>query len=906
MDKKLLNLETGKYYLFTDVECISSGKNTAVFRGRLGEQPVVLKRPAPGASRKKTEDFIKLYKKHLNLSGRHPETISWPMGLFEDENVPYIVVKGNTSQTLETFFQEETSIFRRLRVIREVCAVVNSLHEENLLLLDIKPANFLYVDSPGVTRVELFDLDSIIPVPQEWESTGDYVISGTRSYAPAELRAALDGESADIGIWCDVAGIGALIYEAIYGEPPFTSGSEINDKPGKKYDLSHLEGISAQCVNILETILRKTLSSDIDDRYHSLKELMAYLDKLLPELDPELEKLKEKERLRRRVRYRRISINAVGFLALLLAAIFGVYRYYNPIVYIQLRIYPYVGARAENLDRDFAVITERLERLNAKDIQNQNGELSARVRATDSLWHNKDISTVVMSLITGRGELRLFDSANYGDDRKELSINSSDIESIKSMSMLEANQKYNIPLYVEDVSGYRKSLSSAQACILLDLEPGVLDWLSGLDARAVELCMEIGPFDALYFVAVFISDDGKSLVAVLPEEYGLEMADALSDIIMGEKLLEEYSKSYTIIPEYLPVRLGTRGEYQVDENQQGENWVNLFFEGYEDFSDEEFQNNLINIQARLDFIEQPYFIGRASTMDNQLFVSIDPSGFSSSISELIGGVAPEIESWPYTEYGYMEIASVSIIERSGYLALAVGVEDPEMLQTATEHMTAVPGAELRLAYSDGILSCDVQEPIYNGIIVFDKLYAAGLEHISEEYLYILKLIKYNIENNTFDNLSLRRTLFPAGNGYGMSSITEDEKALVKEIEKNFPGVTSYLENESGKRLVIKLNLPADENLPKTGIDMAIRIFDAAQLDTQKLDYVLIQLTAESDTELCRLIFSWPLFDYSTKMFCEGAVAGEYFDSYYDEIEALSDNAFFEGRDFSMYKISLRK
>ena len=900
MDKKLLHLETGKYYLFTDVECISSGKNSAVFRGRLGEQPVVLKRPAPGASRKKTEDFIKLYKKHLNLSGRHPETISWPMGLFEDENVPYIVVKGNTSQTLETFFQEETSIFRRLRVIREVCAVVNSLHDENLLLLDIKPANFLYVDSPGVTRVELFDLDSIIPVPQEWESTGDYVISGTRSYAPAELRAALDGKSADIGIWCDVAGIGALIYEAIYGEPPFTSGSEINDKPGKKYDLSHLEGISAQCGNMLETILRKTLSSDIEDRYHSLKELMADIDKLLPELDPELEKLKEKERLRRRARYRRISINTVGFLALLLAAIFGVYRYYNPPVYIDISIFPVVKPSDENLAHDFAVITERLQRLKAKDIKAENGEISASIPATDGLWHNKSLSEVLLALVTGKGDLYFYKPWNLGDSDEQLKLSSGDVISARSISMLEVNQNYNIPLYDEDLYGYKKTLSSAQVCILLELQPGLIDRLSAKDIREVTLSMDVSRMSWFTFDAVIFLEDENCVVAVLREEYGMEMAEALTDIIMGEKLFEEYNGEYTISPEYLPVRHAVRGNYQVEKDEQGENWVNLFFEGYEDFNDENFQNNLVNVQARLDIMEQPYFIGRASTMDNQIFVSTDPSKFSPAIAQLIGGPTPNIEQWPNVEYAYMEISSVNIIERSGELALAVGVKEPEILQSVTEHLTEFPGAELRMSLSSTILSCDVDEPIYNGIIVFDKLYAAGLDYISDEYLNVLKLIKYNFENPG-NYVSLFNTSFPDGIGYGLSSYTEEEKALVEDIEAAFPGVTAYLDEESEKDLVIKLNLPADDTLPEKAADIVTRIFEEFQMDTRKFDMVIIQMTREPDREFCRLLFSWP-FEYTTKMDSWAFVAGESFDSFYDDIEAFGNIPFFEGRNFYMYNI----
>lgn len=902
MDKKLLNLETGKYYLFTDVECISSGKNTEVFRGRLGEQPVVLKRPAPGVSRKKTEDFIKLYKKHLNLSGRHPETISWPMGLFEDENVPYIVVKGNTSHTLETFFQEETSIFRRLRVIREVCAVVNSLHEENLLLLDIKPANFLYVYSPGVTRVELFDLDSIIPVPQEWESTGDYVISGTRSYAPAELRAALDGESADIGIWCDVAGIGALIFEAIYGEPPFTSGSEINDKPGKKYDLSHLEGISAQCGNMLETILRKTLSSDIDDRYHSLKELMADMDKLLPELDPELEKLKEKERLRRRARYRRISINTMGFLALLLAAIFGVYRYYNPIVYINLRISPAVKVSDENLAHDFAVITERLQRLKAKDIKTENGEIRASIPATDGLWHNKPVSSVIPALITGKGELDFVGSWNGGEPGERLKLSSDDVISAQSISMLEVNQNYNIPLYDEDFDGYKQTLSSAQACILLELQPEVIELISKKDIRAMNLYLDIDSTTWFAFDTIFALNDGKSIVAVLPDKYEVEMAEALTDIIMGEKLVEEYDVKYTISPEYLPVRHTVRGNYQVDRDEQGENWVNLFFEDYEDFDDENFQNNLVNMQARLDIMEQPYFIGRASTMDNQLFVSTDPGKFSPAVAELIGGRSPEIVPWPYVEYLSMEISSMNIIECNGGLALAVVVKEPEILRSATEHLVELPGAELRLSCSDTILSCDVDEPIYNGIIVFDKLYAAGLDDIPDEDLNVLKLIKYNFENDTYGSMWLVRTLFPAGSGYGLNSYTEEQELLVKNIEETVPGVTAYLDEESEKTLVIKLNLPADKALPEKSSDMVARIFDEFHLDTRKFDTVLIQLTKEPDKEFCRLMFSWPYYEYTTKMYCWGFVAGESFESYYDDIEAFAHMAFFEGRNFYMYSI----
>jgi len=115
---------------------------------------------------------------------------------------------------------------RRLRTgplpVREAAAVVRDLagglaavHARGVLHRDLKPANVLF-DEQGTPKLVDFGL-ARLAAPRRLTATGE--VFGTPAYmAPEATR----GDPAAVDERTDVYGLGAVLYEALTGRPPFT------------------------------------------------------------------------------------------------------------------------------------------------------------------------------------------------------------------------------------------------------------------------------------------------------------------------------------------------------------------------------------------------------------------------------------------------------------------------------------------------------------------------------------------------------------------------------------------------------------------------------------------------------------------------------------------------------------
>lgn len=115
-----------------------------------------------------------------------------------------------------------------ISIVKQVACILQKIHDKGYLYLDIKPENVLVIDS-YTTRVQLFDLDSLIPmalIHSRNKSAFNRVrLSYTRGFAAIELQTA---KLRRLGAHTDVYGVGALLFWLLFGRTPTTHDCEHN------------------------------------------------------------------------------------------------------------------------------------------------------------------------------------------------------------------------------------------------------------------------------------------------------------------------------------------------------------------------------------------------------------------------------------------------------------------------------------------------------------------------------------------------------------------------------------------------------------------------------------------------------------------------------------------------------
>jgi len=168
------------------------------------------------------------------------------------------------------------SIRQAAELIVKVARTVHYAHEHGILHRDIKPGNIL-VDTTGEPLLTDFGLARLVEAESTVTRTLD--VLGTPSYMAPEQAA---GEHAKLSNATDVYGLGAVLYQLLTGQPPFTGATTyetirlLRDTEARQPRL-----LNPKVDRDLSTICLKCLEKDPKRRYPSALQLAEDLERWL-------------------------------------------------------------------------------------------------------------------------------------------------------------------------------------------------------------------------------------------------------------------------------------------------------------------------------------------------------------------------------------------------------------------------------------------------------------------------------------------------------------------------------------------------------------------------------------------------------------------------------------------------
>lgn len=244
-----------------------------VYQGKhlLLERPVAIKvmRPADAGDADAEQQFL-AEGRHLALV-QHPNVVEI-FDLGRTRGLYYIVMAYLEGETLSVRLQREgrLAIADACTLGHQLLAGLAAAHELGILHRDVKPENvFLRKTPDGCIHAKLLDFG--ISTSLAAGSTGAMGVAGTPAYMAPEqaVGSRLDERT-------DVYGVGATLYEAVTGEPPFDAknallilGRVIRDRPvpPHRYRPDLPESV--------EAVVMRALAKSPAERFQSAGEMLV-------------------------------------------------------------------------------------------------------------------------------------------------------------------------------------------------------------------------------------------------------------------------------------------------------------------------------------------------------------------------------------------------------------------------------------------------------------------------------------------------------------------------------------------------------------------------------------------------------------------------------------------------------
>jgi serine/threonine-protein kinase len=167
---------------------------------------------------------------------------------------------------------------RVVYLFRQICAGLAEAHGLGLIHRDLKPAN-VFVSLVGgetdIAKVLDFGLVKLTKEPEALTLTAEMTVSGTPHYMAPEQAAA----SRSLDARADIYALGAMMYHALTGQPPFQGENAFEVMMAHARDAAPRPSeIRPEIPRDLEEVVLRCLSKNPAERYASVEELRDALD----------------------------------------------------------------------------------------------------------------------------------------------------------------------------------------------------------------------------------------------------------------------------------------------------------------------------------------------------------------------------------------------------------------------------------------------------------------------------------------------------------------------------------------------------------------------------------------------------------------------------------------------------
>lgn len=310
-------VEFGDYEL---LEKISHGGMGVVYKARHKKLRRIsaIKRPLPGLADDPVDRQRFLREARAAAGLRHPNIC--PIHVVgEIDGQPYIEMDFISGKTLSAWAREKRLSPREsAEIVARLARAVSYAHEHSVIHRDIKPRNVIVDEETGTPVLMDFGLARNL-VDTDTRLTHSGEVLGTPAYMPPEQAA---GKMDQVGPLSDIYSVGAVLYELLCGQPPFSCGFteflrevQIREpKPPRK--------LNPAMHRDLETICLKAMAKEPSRRYASALALAEELERFLAGEPIQARPPGHVGRAARWLRRRPMIAAAVGVMALSALAVF--------------------------------------------------------------------------------------------------------------------------------------------------------------------------------------------------------------------------------------------------------------------------------------------------------------------------------------------------------------------------------------------------------------------------------------------------------------------------------------------------------------------------------------------------------------------------------------------------------